>query len=378
MSKKIVFLNTCHYSLDDRVFYHQAKSLSNLGYEILIISTKEDLDYCIDNIQIKSYNDSILSHKQKVVKIVESLNEFLPDIVICDSPTSIIASSIFKRKCNTKIIYDLTEWYPSKKNFRFEHGFKRIRKFIILVLFNLFAGLKTDGFIFGEHYKSLPFKTLFFWKPFVFLPYYPNLNYIKNYPLNNVDTQINLFYSGIINVDKGIGALINAIDIASKLRPNLQFNLQIIGYFPTPSDQVHFKTICENLAANVNINVQGKLDFLDFCKVIGKSDLFFDLRIIDLENTFCMPIKLFYYLACGRPVIYSKLRSIKKEIKNFNHGYLCNPNDSQQIASHIFNYIDNKDIYLKHASKALEVSRTKYNWKAIENDFILFIKMLNK
>ncbi|MEI8085007.1 MAG: glycosyltransferase [Paludibacter sp.] len=373
MSKKIILLNTGHYSLDDRVFYHLAKSLSNFGYEILIISTKEDLVCCIDNIQIKSYSDSKLSHKEKVVKIVESLNEFMPDIVICDSPISIIASSIFKRKCKTKIIYDLTEWYPSKKNFRFEQGFKKIRKFIVLVLFNLFAGIKTDGFIFGEHYKSLPFRFLFFWKPFEFLPYYPDLTYIENYPIKQIDTQLNLFYSGIINVDKGIDALINAIDIASKLRPNLQFNLQIIGYFPSPSDQVHFTDICSNLAANVIVDVQNKLDFLDFCKVIGKSDLFFDLRIIDLENTFCMPIKLFYYLACGRPVIYSKLRSIKKEIKNFNYGYLCYPNDSQQIAMHIIDYIENPEIYIRHANNALDISKSKYNWKVIENDFLVFI-----
>lgn len=373
MSKKIAFLNTGHFSLDDRVFYHQAKSLSNYGYEILIISTKEDLVCSIDNIQIKSYSDSMLSHKEKIVKIVDSLNEFLPDIVICDSPTSIIASSIFKRKFSTKIIYDLTEWYPSKKNFRFEHGIKKIIKFIILVVFNLFAGLKTDSFIFGEHFKSLPFKILFFWKPFVFLPYYPDLTYIENYPLNKVDNQLNLFYSGIINSDKGIDALINAIDITSKKRPEFQLNLQIIGFFPTAADKVHFTNICANLSANFKITVENKLAFLEFCKVIGKSDLFFDLRIMDLENTFCMPIKLFYYLACGRPVIYSKLRSINKEIKNFNYGYLCYPNDSHQIALHIIDYIENPDIYIQHANNALNISKLKYNWKVIENDFLVFI-----
>jgi len=83
---------------------------------------------------------------------------------------------------------------------------------------------------------------------------------------------------------------------------------------------------------------------------------------------------LFYYLACGRPVIYSNLKSIRKEIKNINFGYLCNPIDMQSIAKHITNYIINQDIYFEHAKNALNVSNSIYNWNIIENKFISFIK----
>lgn len=374
MSKKIVFLNTGHYSLDERVFYHQAKSLANKGFEILIISTKENLTDCIDNINIKSYSDEGFSNKEKIANIVAALNVFLPDIVICDTPTAVIAASIFSRKYKTKIIYDITEWYPSKKNFRDEHRIKKLRKFIILVFFNILAGFRTNSFIFGEYYKSLPFRLLFFWKQYVFLPYYPDLNYIKNYPLNKIENEISLLYSGIINTEKGIDAFFNAVDIVSKKKPNLHINLQIIGVFPTIEDQNNFKNKSAFLASNVSIIIQEKLAFQNFCSVIGKTDIFFDLRVKDLENTFCLPIKLFYYLACGRPVIYSNLRSIRNKVQQFNFGYLCDPSDSKMIASHIINYIENPDIYLQHASNAFNISRKKYNWKIIEKDFIFFIE----
>lgn len=374
MAKKIVFLNTGHYSLDERVFYHQAKSLVSFDYEILIISTKEIRIDFIDSIHIKSYNDEMLSNKEKIAKIVAALNEFLPEIIVCDTPTAVIAASVFREKSNSKIIYDITEWYPSKKNFRNEHGIKKYIKFIILVLFNIFAGLKSTSFIFGEYYKSLPFRLLFFWKSYIFLPYYPDLKYIKQIPFNSIEKEINLLYSGIINTDKGIDAVFNAVDLVSRKKPTVLINLEIIGFFPTYEDQQHFKKICNSLAPNVRIIRQDKLAYQDFCNAIGKADLFLDLRKKDIENTLCLPIKLFYYLACGRPVIYSDLRSIKHEIQNFNFGYLCKPNDCNTIATHIVHYIENPDIYLQHATNALEVSKKVYNWKIIEKKFILFIE----
>lgn len=374
MSRKIVFLNTGHFSLDDRVFYHQAKCLSENDFEIQIISTKEKLVKSYENISVNSYDDDNLTQKEKLKKIQEYLTGFLPDIIICDTPLAVIASSIYKKNHKTKIIYDITEWYPSKKNLQDMQGLKRIQKFIFLTILNMFAGFKSDSFIFGEYYKSFPFKILYFWKQFFYLPYYPDLNYIRYYPLKKIDSELNLFYSGIINADKGIDTVIKAIDIASKNCPDIQFNLTIIGYFPTSDDQVQFKDLCAVLNENVDINIEKYLPFTEFCKVLGDTHLYFDLRKIDLENTLCLPIKLFYYLACGRPVIYSNLRSIRKEIKNFNFGYLCDPNDVQKIASHITEYIVKPEIYNQHAGNALEASGTKYNWGIIEKDFISFLQ----
>lgn len=374
MSKKVVLLNTGHYSLDDRVFYHQAKSLLRNGFEVTIFSTKEDLVQSIDNIIISSYNDSALSHREKINKIIEHLNDLLPDTIICDTPLAVISSSIYKKKHKVKIIYDVTEWYPSKKNLRNLYGISRLKKIVFLFLFNILAGLKSDSFIFGEHYKSLVFRILFFLKPFLYLPYYPDLSYIEYYPPEKITNKINLLYSGVINTDKGIDSVIKSIEIAGLKKPDIQFNLKIIGYFPTNEDRNHFTKLCSNIGENIHIEIGKFLPFIEFCKVIGNTNLFFDLRKIDMENNHCLPIKLFYYLACGRPVIYSNLRSIRKDFHTINFGYLCDPNDYQSIAKHIIDYINNSELYEQQADNALEVSRSKYNWKVIENGFISFIE----
>ena len=374
MSKKIVLLNTWHGSFDDRVFYHQAKCLAAHGNVIQVISTKDDCHQELDGISIHSFNGHGLTRKNKMRKMLDYLTLFSPGIIICDSPLGVFASKKYKKEHTLKIIYDITEWYPSKIHLQYFKGFHKMLKFCVLMVANLSAGLKSDSFIFGEYYKSIEFRTLFFWKKYSLLPYFPDINYIRYYPLKKIASEINLLYTGKINTDKGIDTVIGAIKLASIKCPEIQFKLKIIGDFPTNVDQSEFNQSVTGLKDNVHINIVRSLPYLEFCKTIGDTNIFFDLRKIDFENTHCMPIKLFYYIACGRPVIYSNLKAIRKEMKDINFGYLCNPNEIDSVASKLLDYILQPDIYLEHATNALAISKSTYNWEAIENDFISFIE----
>jgi glycosyltransferase involved in cell wall biosynthesis len=360
--------------MDDRVFYHQAKSLNNNDFQIHIISTKEELSLNTDGIIISSYNDKLLTQKQKFEKIIDKLNSSTPDIIICDSPISVLASSIYRQRNKVKVIYDITEWYPSKNNLAGTKGLTKFCKAIALILINLLAGVKADGFIFGEHYKSIPFRVMFFLKKNIFLPYYPNLEYIKYFPIRKDISDYNFLYSGVINKDKGIYSVIRAIRLTAKRFPTSKLNLRIIGDFQTSSNREYYEELCAGLESNINIQLSDFMAFPEFCKVIGEADIFFDLRKIEFENTYSLPIKLFYYLACGRPVIYSNLKAIKKVIPDFNVGYLCDPLDIESIAECISECISSPKVYKKLSSNALDNSKSIYNWGHIESKFITFIE----
>jgi glycosyltransferase involved in cell wall biosynthesis len=373
MKKTVIFINSTHFSLDDRTFYHHAKSLNEDGYHVIIICAKEELNCNIDGISIHSFDDKSFNQNEKIQKIVSELIKYQPDLIICDSPISVYASNIYKKKLKIKIIYDITEWYPSKKNLKHFRGIKKIFRFLLLSAANLNAGWKADSFIFGEYYKSLPFRYIVCWKQSLYLSYYPDLKYIKQYPAHTPDKEINFLYSGIINPDKGIDNIINVLKSLSQQKPEIQINLKIIGYFPSSQESNHFNSIISELKDNVHIELLAYMPFIEYCQVIGDTHFFFDLRSDDCENTHCMPIKLFYYLACGRPIIYSNLRSIKHEIRNTDYGFLSNPMDYRYITSRILDYISKPEKYIQHANNALTESTEKYNWSEIESDFRTFI-----
>ena len=374
MNKHIVLLNTAHFSFDDRVFYHQAESLSQNGYRVTIVSTMETRIEAKENIHISSCNLNSFSQNGKQQKIIEHLGRLSPDIVICDTPIAVLSAYKYGKKHKIKIVYDITEWYPSYNNLKNCKGLKKGFRRIILILFYLYAGFISDGFIFGEQYKSKPFRLLYFWKPFVFLSYFPDLKYIKPLPIGNITQTIRLFYGGSFSPRRGIRQLVQSTIKAAQNKPEITFQLHLIGNVSTTNEQHYFDELANTIPANVEIHLKPLLFFADFCQYISRMDLYFDLRTMSWEQNHSLPIKLFYYLACGRPVIYSKLKSITNFFSDISFGFLVNPSDCDAVTHIILHYIENQTVYTEHCQNALKLSRKKYNWDTIKDDFLRFIQ----
>ena len=111
----VLFLQTAHSAFDDRIYYHQRVSLEKAG------------------------------HKCAFANFVKEVKD-IPQIIICDTPKAIWeARKAFK---NSHIVYDITEWYPSKKNLRNISPWLRPLKWCVLVIANIYAGWVVDAFIF--------------------------------------------------------------------------------------------------------------------------------------------------------------------------------------------------------------------------------------
>jgi glycosyltransferase involved in cell wall biosynthesis len=331
--KHIVMLQAAHRQDDDRVFYHQAKTLTEEGHQV------EICDF-------------------------HSFPQFQPskaDIYIVDSP-----KAIWKiRKIPTKIVYDITEWYPSKKNIRYLRWGK-LSKTILLVCANLWAGHRVDAFIFGEKDKAAPFRFLYPKKLAIDLSYYPNLDYIPTTQQRDISKQCNVLYAGPLTEEKGFYRVIETMTMVAQEHPNIQWSTTIIS-----SDQ-HAHT---SLPENLRFTYLKPLPFQDFCAQLHHYDLFLDLRDCDFENTRCLPIKLFYYMAAGRPSIFSNLRAITTgipEILDCAHLVQSPAQAAQAIAT----YVNNPQIYYAHCKKALQLATTQYHWKNIKHRLIQLINAL--
>jgi glycosyltransferase involved in cell wall biosynthesis len=371
----IVFLTSSHFSLDDRIYYHQARSLS-VNYKVVIVSSADDKSGKTGNVTFASENRLTLSTKDKIRFFKESLKKVEPQIVICSEPLPIIAAVGYRRKSTkkVKIIYDVTEWYPSKKNIAGMSFFKRLFTFKKLLLYNLLAASHCDGFIFGEYYKSLPFRLVFPWKKWTIVGYYPDLSYI-NFQESKIEPgKICLGFTGTISREKGIE---NFFAVASRIkskRPDVTVKLKIIGRCYTEDEKNRFDKLCRE-AKDIELEILDKQDFEVFSEKLTDIDVLFDLRKLDFENNHCLAIKVFYYAACGKPVVYSNLKAIRHDIDVSKFGYLVDPTDSEQISDCVLNYIQHPDLYQMHSREARKLAETKYNWQMIEPQFLNFITM---
>lgn len=332
-AKHIIFLQAAHTSDDDRVLYHQAQTLRDAGHVVEVYG-------------------------------MESFHDFVPksvDIYIVDTP-----KALWKiRRLPVRVIYDITEWYPSKKNLR-NVRFGKCVKAVILVLANLWAACRASAFIFGEEQKAMPFRWLFPRKKYIYLPYYPSLSYIQPMPVRDISSCCRVLYAGALTEEKGWFNVLDTMRQIADRMPQRQFQLDVI------TKDSWTDVVCPR---NLQIRKHDFMSFEKFCQQITGYDLYFDLRKIDFENTRCLPIKLFYYMACGRPSIYSNLSAIPLGVPEINQCAMLVNNTAESVAA-LEKYLQDNVYYQQHCEKALLLSQKKYNWEAIQALFLQLISEL--
>ncbi|MGH1520250.1 glycosyltransferase [Chryseobacterium sp. JK1] len=370
---KVLFLTTSHNYNDDRIFHHQAKALKEFGYDVKICSLYEEYKGNMEGIEIESYAVLEESIQKKTETFQDVCLKFLPDCIICSEPLAVVAVKDFVRDKKISCIYDITEWYPSMSMIR-EYRFPTtIFQTIKFSLIQIYAGFLSTHFIFGESTKKFPLAYLFGLKKQTILPYYPDPVYIKENIKELEPGTVSLCYTGQISKDKGIGNFFNIVRKIHEKAPELKVQTIIIGSTRQKSDEAYFsKLLNENTFADIEL--RKPTSFEKFTEVFADADFCFDLREINFENNHSLPIKLFYFMGAGKPVIYSNLKGIRQHMGKLSFGSLVDPRNSDQIAEIVINYTRNPDLYRSHAINAITEFKEKYNWTIIRNAFIDFVK----
>ena len=245
--------------------------------------------------------------------------------------------------------------------------------FLLYFLIFIYSCFLADGFIYGEFYKGLLPKKLFSKKKNIQISYYPKKEYLQSEKPNIYKDLLRLCYTGTLSDEKG---LMNFLDVLKQLilsNNKLIIYVKLIGEFSPLEKGKYLKAINE-LDERIHISFYDFQELTKYIQLINETDVFLDLRSIDFVNCHSLPIKLFYFMALQRPIIYSDLKAIRKEIETKDFGYLVNPKDSKKIAGLINNYQGNKTLYLSHCSKARNLFELKYNWQIQEEKFIGFVE----
>ncbi|WP_126652706.1 glycosyltransferase [Chryseobacterium aureum] len=370
---KVLFLTTSHSYHDDRIFYHQAKALRDNGYEVKICSLCAAYNGVIDGVEIESFAILEESIEKKMETFRKVCDCFHPGVIICSEPLAVVAVKEFVKNNKISCIYDVTEWYPSMsmlQKYSFPAKIFQAAKFSLI---QLYAGFLSTHFIFGETTKKFPLAYFFGFKKQMILPYYPDSIYIRESIRELEPNSITLCYTGQISKDKGIGNFFQVIDKLRTELPELHCKILIIGSTVEERDELYFSTLLKKYSFE-DIEIRKPAAFDRFTEAFAEADLCFDLREIHFENNHSLPIKLFYFMGAGKPVIYSNLKGIRKHMGKLSFGHLADPHHAEGISELIINYIRNPEVYHSHALNARKEFEKKYNWNIIKNSFVDFVK----
>ncbi|MCH7826373.1 MAG: glycosyltransferase [Bacteroidetes bacterium] len=372
---KITIITTGHPPYDDRIYWKFAKSLSQ-NNEVTIFCSTQEIYLTSSNITIKGFNSNLVNRTEKFNMLTEYLNEFEPDIIICSETSAIIPSLRFKRKVNNncKIISDITEWYPENVASKLK-GFNRIFSYIYLFLSNIILSNLADALIIGEKGKKKRYNLITPFKKKVIVGYYPVLEFFNYTEPSKSKIDFTLGYAGVINFRRGILSLLNVLTNLQRKYPDKNIKLKIAGRFEFTNEENIFKEklIKDNIQ---NVEIVGWTDYDKISDNLSEMDVCFDLRELTFIYKNSLPIKLFEYLAAGKPVIYSAIKPLKENITINDFGFLVNPKNIDEIVNKTERYLLEKDLLNKHSLAARKFIEDGNNWGKESLKLISFIDTL--
>lgn len=377
MQKIISIVTSGHPYYDERIFYKFARSLNKNGYEVSIIcSTVEtEIDLVKDNIHIIGFNGSNLKKTEKVKKFFDHLKKTEPNIVICCEPLPILAASkLRKSKTNVKIIYDVTEWYP--ENVAFKHyGLRKLVSYFILFIFNIYASNLADAIIIGELGKKRRYDVIAPAKRKQIISYYPVLEYFKFSPIEFDGKNLRLCYAGLLKFDRGIKTIYEAIKKLSTKYPKIRFIYKLIGKFESAVEAQEFNSLIEK-DDTITVELYAWTEYPNISNLLADVNVCLDLRTKNFIYNNSLPIKIFEYMACGKPFIFTNVKPICSQFDFSTCGFVVNPDSLDAVVNAISKYIDNKELISIHANNSRKLIETKYNWEKESEKLLELINSL--
>jgi len=372
--KKICLVTSGHPPFDDRIFWKFGNSIKNAGYDVSIICSTQSIIKEVNGINIIGFDSSVLTPKMKINQFVNLIDSVKPDLLICEEMLPAFAAiNIRKRNKHIKVFLDITEWYPENVALKL-NGLKRWIKYFQLLLPYIFILNKVDHLILGEITKLKRYNFLAPFKQKTIIGYYPVLKFF-NYKQPDITKENIVFgYAGVITFERGIINFFNALYSLADKYPQKSFTFLLFGKFTYAEEEMALKQIISN-QNKIKIEFEDWTSYDKMSSVIEKMDICFDLRRRNFIYRNSLPIKIFEYMACGKPFIFSGIKPIRDELDIKQYGLLVNPDNDDEIFNAIEKYLHDPALAERHSENSRMLIEKEKNWK-IES--VKLIELINK
>jgi glycosyltransferase involved in cell wall biosynthesis len=360
-TKRIIVSVTNDLSNDQRV-HRICTSLSNFGYEILLIGRRLKSSPPITGRTYSIQRFKLLFNKGVLFYLCFNLRLFLillfskSDILLSndlDTLAANTAAAFLKRK---KLVYDSHELFTEVPELSEKRNKKKAWEILEMICFPRINLAYTVCNPIAKFYKD---------------KYKIDFGVIRNLPVRR-KTKLDyssreniLIYQGALNKDRGIEMLIKAMQYVSDCK------LIIAGKGDL---EVELKYFSNKLNLNDKIVFTGNLDFDILYNLTKQAKIGFSLEQGNsLNYQYALPNKIFDYIQAGVPVLCSDLPEMQKIIKENNVGFIFSGSDERELAIKINQLIQNKET-LNNINQNCIIQAKVLNW---ENEEKILMNLFN-
>lgn len=355
---KVCHLTSVHTPLDPRIFYKECRTLSQAGYDVILIAPSEE-DTNIDGIKIKSVKkpknrfERLISTTWQVYKKAKDEDAHVYHF---HDPELIPHCLLLKAVTRKKVIYDVHEDYVT--SIKQKKYLPPIFRSLLAYIFGFTEKLLTQSFeiVLAEKYYKERF---------------PNGVTVLNYPLEELfessslknkrkEDKHYLLYTGGITEDRGallhaqIVSMLENVEVymVGRCSPKLAEKLyQIAG---KSRKRLHIEGIGEYVPFDHIVNFYSKRKWLAGLAIFPPTPHYMKKELT----------KIFEYMAAGIPIICSNFPVWKSLVEKTETGICVDPLSPQSIAEAVRYLIKNPKIAKKMSSNGRLLVKKKYNWKS--------------
>jgi glycosyltransferase involved in cell wall biosynthesis len=166
-----------------------------------------------------------------------------------------------------------------------------------------------------------------------------------------------IIYVGNITINRGLEELIQSIVYLNHCV------VVIMGRASNFAYSQKLKQLARDVAVENKVYYFGPVPFEDVTKYAASADVgVAPIKNACLSYYYCLPNKLFEYIAGGLPTVVSNFPELKRVIKEYNLGRTFNPDDPKDIAEAINYVLSDKDKYEEMKRNALQAAKV-FNWE---------------
>jgi glycosyltransferase involved in cell wall biosynthesis len=358
-------ITTDHSNLDNRIFYKEALSLKNAGYDVWVIGKSNSYEHKkvheIDVIGLKK-GRGLIANPIHWVALAKEASKVDAAIYHCHEPESFLVALYLRIFKGRLIIFDVHEYYQDMMG-QVRLPLKIFLAFMLFLVEPLFCRYASAIITADE---GITTKYARFCKNVVSIFNFPTSDVLDLTDLHLVRERYSerfmIVYVGGMTEDRGILESIKAVHRASIDHPEIM--LLLMGGFKS---QEYRKICLEYIDRN---NLYDKVELIghkphnEVPKYIVASDIGIALfhptkRMIKTSY----PIKLFEYMICGKPVIVSDLPAMKKVIDEAKCGLFVNPMDIDDVSKTMVYAAEHPAELSAMGRRAKKAINTKYNWE---------------
>ena len=356
--KKIFMFSSVHRWDDTRVFWKEAISLAKY-YEVQLHIPADFKFKELHNVKIYGLPRwKRVSDRKKIRKeIFRRIKKSNADIYHFHDPELIFIGLYIKFFMRKKVIYDIHE-NVARQILNKEYIPKYLRKLVSLIyaILEIVVVRNFDGIIVaGEDILSN----------------YSKKEIINNFPiLSNIEEKINkddfIIYLGGITRIRGVENIAKAL-IYIKQNYGKTIKLKLIGKFNDKNFENYF--------------LNKYSDFVDFRGWLTQKEAYEETTKSRIGMVLYLPYpnhfslrsnKVFEYMECGIPVIYSNFPDWKKKLDKNKIGIAVNPLNILEIAKSIVKLYFDESLAKQMGKNGRIAVETRFNWSIEEKKLIKY------